>query len=264
MNLENFMIFFKKAFLGFFYLVMVFLGGMFSLNLSVASNTKEDPTPPGGITGLSLYATSSTKEDHAKASNNESGNSEKGNFALSSSQFKSIIHKYSTNPGVKMDMVKETYLKLLNKKKVSRGEIFLKNGFILLRMEDTVNTQVIFDKKNLWQIQSPDGEKKQVTKINLDPSHQDTILLSVLFYPDLFFKTFIFFKDRSKGRSKILTFKPIDKASNIQSVSLKIEEDVILTLWLNWKNPENKETYIFSNIRFNQNIPSKYFKTSGG
>lgn len=172
---------------------------------------------------------------------------------------KKIVHKYMQNKGVRMNFKKTTYLKLLKKTKKSAGEVLMSKGSFVLKVADSLNTQILFDGNHLWYIISPPDAKKQIEQINLNTAEQNKHLLSILFSSDLFFQNFRFISSRSKGRTWILDFEPV-KSSDIKSFSVKVDGGLILKVWLEWKVSENKEEYTFSNIRFNQNISPARFQ----
>ena len=180
-------------------------------------------------------------------------------FSFSSDDLKKAIHKYTQNKGVKMGFKKKTYLKLLKKTKKSTGEILISKGHFVLKVRDHLNTQILFDGKALWHISFPAGAKKQVEKVSFS-KNQKKYSLSLLFSPDLLFQHFRFISSRPKGRTWILHFKPVQKSAEISSFSVKMDGNLILGVWLKWKNSENEEEYTFSNIRFNQDISLKAFK----
>ena len=183
-------------------------------------------------------------------------------FSISSSDFKILVQRYAENSGVKMHFKKRTYLKLLGKTKISFGEIFLSKGAFNLKVKDALKTQFVFDGKHLWYITSPREEQKQIVKLDTKTSHKNKLLFSFLFRPDLLFQNFHFISSRQKGRTWILSFEPINIKSEIQSFSVKVDGKRILQVWIKWKNLGNEEEYIFSNIQFNQNIPSRFFHIS--
>ena len=179
----------------------------------------------------------------------------------SSVDFKKIIQKYVQSTGVKMNFEKKTFLKLLNKIKISKGEILISKGSIVLKVEDYLKTRILSDRNHLWYITSPPRERKQIVKINLkNVADKDKAFLSFLFYPELFFQVFQFVSSRPKGRTWILDFKPVNDDSDIQSFSVKVDGKLILKAWLKWKSLGNEEEYTFSNIRFNQKILPENFQ----
>ena len=180
----------------------------------------------------------------------------------SSADFKKVVHRYTQNSGVRMKFEKKTYLKLLKKTKKSKGEIFLSGNSMLLKVEDALNTQILFDRNNLWYITEPKGSKKQVLKMDFSNKENNNTMLSFLFDPDSFFKEFQFISSQSKGRALILEFEPVDKNSQTQSLSVKVEGTLILQAWLKWKNLGNIEEYTFSDIRFNQKFSPNLFKVA--
>ena len=181
--------------------------------------------------------------------------------AASSVNFKQIIQRYVQNSGVKMNFKKSTYLKLLKKTKVSKGEILMSRGSIALKVEDNLKTRIISDRNYLWYITSPSGEQKQTVKIDLkNIAGKNKAFLSLLFSPELLFQEFHFVSSRPKGRTWILDFKPVKNDSEIQSFSVKVDGRLILKAWLKWKNLGNEEEYTFFNIRFNQKITSENFR----
>ena len=185
-------------------------------------------------------------------------------FSLSSPDFKSLVQGYAENSGVKMRFEKKTYLKLLHKTKISKGEVFLSKGSILLKMADPLKTKIIFNGKHLWYITSPSGEKKQVLKWDAKTSSKTKVPLSFLFRPDSLFHNIRFVLSRPKGRTWILNFEPLHNSSEIQSFSVKVDGKIILAAEIKWKNLGNEEEYTFSNIQFNQNIPLEYFQVDKG
>ena len=174
--------------------------------------------------------------------------------------FQKIIQKYKNSSGVTMNFKKNTHLKFLKKNRYSTGKIFLSQGLMKLDIEDSMNTRLIFDKNNLWyQTSTPEGKIK-TAKIDLKKEIQNKAIISLLFNPDLFFQVFRFVSSRSKGRTTILEFLPIQKQQNISRLSIKIESDRILQLELEWEDLGTVEEYTFSDIRMNQKIPEKTFK----
>lgn len=160
-----------------------------------------------------------------------------------------------------MDFEKKTYLKLLKKTKVSKGEILMSKGSLALKMEDNLKTRIISDRNYLWYITSPPGEQEQTVKIDLgEMAGKNKVFLSLLFSPELLFQQFHFVSSRPKGRTWILDFKPVKTDSEIQSFSVKVDGRLILKAWIKWKNLGNEEEYTFSNIRFNQKISSENFQ----
>lgn len=161
-----------------------------------------------------------------------------------------------------MHFKKKTYLKLLKKTKKSTGEILISKGAFVLQVKDHLNTQILFDRKNLWHIVSPVGEKKQISQIHLKQAEQNRQMLSILFLPETLFQTFRFVSSRVKGRTWILNFRPIDKHSEVKNLSIKVDGNLILKALLKWKNSGNEEEYVFSNIRFNQSFSNQLFQIS--
>ena len=180
--------------------------------------------------------------------------------SAASLDFQKVIRKYTQNSGVKMKFEKRTHLKLLKKTKKSTGEIFLSGNSMLLKVKDALNTQILFNKNNLWYITQPKGRKKQVLKVDLHKEGKSNTMLSFLFNPDSFFKEFQFVSSQPKGRALILEFKPVKKGSKTQSLSVKVEGALILQAWLEWKNLGDIEEYIFSDIRFNQRLSPNLFQ----
>lgn len=160
-----------------------------------------------------------------------------------------------------MNFEKKTYLKLLKKTKVSKGEILMSKGSIALKMEDNLKTSIVSDRNYLWYMTSPPGEQKQTVKIDLRKvTGKNKMFLSLLFSPELLFQQFRFFSSRPKGRTWILDFKPVENDSEIQSFSVKVDGRLILKAWIKWKNLGNEEEYTFSNIRFNQKMAPENFQ----
>ena len=170
-------------------------------------------------------------------------------------QFKGIVQKYAKNSGVKMNFKKKTYLSLLGKTKQSAGTLFLSKGTFILKGDDTLKTKLFFDGKDLWHTTHPPGEKKQTIKVDLKSTQKNP--LSFLFQPDLFFQKFKFISAHPKGRTWVLNFEPVNPQWEIKSFEVKIEGKRILQVKLKWKDPENKEEYSFSHIRFNQQASQK-------
>lgn len=183
--------------------------------------------------------------------------------AFSSVDFRKVIQKYVQNSGVKMNFEKKTYLHLLKKTKVSRGEILISKGSIVLKIEDSLKTRVLSDRNHLWYITSPLGEQKQIVKVDLkDVASKNKVFLSFLFYPDLFFQNFHFVSTRRKGRTWVLEFKPVSSDSDIKSFAVKVDGRLILKAWLKWKSLGNKAEYTFFHIRFNQEISPDNFQVN--
>ncbi len=162
-----------------------------------------------------------------------------------------------------MNFEKKVYLKLLKKTKFSSGEFFLSKGRIVLKVKDALNTRILFDKNQLWYITSPPKEKEQIVRRDIKNSDQNKLLLSFLFRPDFLFQEFRFVSARSKGRTWILDFEPVRKGSEIKSFSVKVDGKLILKIGIKWDSLGNEEEYTFSDIRFNQNIPARYFQVKG-
>ena len=174
--------------------------------------------------------------------------------------FQKIIHKYKISSGVTMNFEKKTYLKFLKKNRYSKGKIFLSQGLMKLQIQDTLNTQIIFDKTHLWYQTVTPERKTKTTKINLKTEAKNKAIISFLFNPDLFFQVFYFVSARSKGRTTIFEFLPIQKTDNISRLSVKIESDRVLLVQVEWRDLNTLEEYTFSDIRMNQKIPAKTFK----
>ena len=176
--------------------------------------------------------------------------------AFSSADFKKVLQKYAGNSGVRMNFTKITRVSLLNKIKKSKGEIVLSRGAFVLRLSDQFRTRILFDKKDLWYITAPPGEKPQKERISTGFKTP----LSVLFQPEKLFAQFQFVSSRPKGRTWVLDFVPAEGGpADIRSFSVKVDKDRILTVWIKWKNPDNEEEYRFSHIRFHQEITPSVF-----
>ena len=174
---------------------------------------------------------------------------------LAPAHFRELLQKYQKSVGVKMAFNKKAYFPLLKKSKTSRGEIFLSGKKILLKLKDHLNTRILFDGQKWWHIITPPGETKRVSPIQPDQN------ISVLFHPTAFFQNFRFVSQKIKGRAQILNFMPKSKSSPLQSLSVKVEQNRILKVEIKWQDSGNEEVFLFSNIRFNQIIPSSLFST---
>ena len=172
---------------------------------------------------------------------------------------KKVIHKYVSNKGVRMNFQRTLELKLLKKTKKTRGKITLSKSSISLQLEDTLKTRIVFSGDNLWYITSPAGQKKKIVKINLKEKDQDKNFLSLLFNSESLFQKFRFISSRQKGRTWILNFEASQPSVEISSFSVKIDGKLLLKAWLRWREFGDKEEYTFSNIQFNQEIPSNFF-----
>ena len=211
--------------------------------------------------GLSLMSDSSVPVGTGSASTGKvsaivsegSTLADKG-FALAG--FKSLLQKYQNNRGVKMAFHKQAYFPLLKKRTSSQGEFFLSQNKVRLDLQDPHNTQILFDGRKWWHIIAPAGEPKQVSAIQPDSN------IAVLFQPEVFFKNFRFVLKKTKGRAQILHFKPQGKKAQLEALSVKIERDRILKVWLKWKGSGNEEVFSFSNIRFNQVLPKSLFSAT--
>ncbi len=171
--------------------------------------------------------------------------------------FKGLLQQYQNSSGVQMVFNKQAYFPLLKKRKTSQGEIFLSGKKIFLKLKDHLKTQILFDGQKWWHIVSPPGEQKQVSPISPDQN------ISLLFHPRAFFQSFRFVSQATKGRTHILHFAPQSKQSSLQSLSVQVEQDRILKVWLKWHGSGNEEIFSFSNIRFNQKLSPALFSRPG-
>lgn len=168
-----------------------------------------------------------------------------------------IIQYYSNGMGIIMRFKKTTELKLLTKTRVSTGQIFLSKTAMALKLEDKLNTRIVLNNHTIWYITCL-GNKPQVTQWNFKGDKSAVLILS-LFQKNRFSEVFRFVSSYPKGRTYIRQFKPVGKAEDIQSLSVKTEGYMILTASIEWKNG-NSEQYQFSDIRRNQNISDKHFQ----
>lgn len=159
-----------------------------------------------------------------------------------------------------MSFEKETHLKLLKKKKVSKGHIYLSKNQILLKIQDHLKTRILFDGSHLWYVQTPPKKKPEIIKVDLTVNSKSNAFISFLFKSDFFFQHFRFNSSQVKGRSRILHFEPLLEDSDMESFSVKVEGKLILMAWLKWRNLGNEEKYTFSNIQFNQKFPAHLFQ----
>ena len=174
--------------------------------------------------------------------------------------FQKIIHKYKTNSGVTMNFEKKTHLKFLQKIRTSNGKIFLSQGLMKLEIQDAMNTQLFFNKTQLWYQTVTPEKKIKTIKINIKTEDKNKAVISFLFNPDLFFQVFQFESASSKGRTTVFEFLPIQSTEHIRRLAIKIESDRILLVQVEWRELDTLEEYIFSDIRMNQKIPIKIFK----
>ena len=175
----------------------------------------------------------------------------RGDLDLAS--FKRLLQKYQNSSGVTMVFNKQAYFPLLKKSKTSQGEFFLSGQKISLNLKDHLKTQILFDGQKWWHIMSPPGEQKKVSPISPDQN------ISLLFHPKAFFRGFRFVSQETKGRTQILHFAPKNKQAPLRSLSVQVEQDRILKVWLKWQGSGNEEVFSFSNIRFNQKLSSALF-----
>ncbi len=169
-----------------------------------------------------------------------------------------VLKQYETKPTVTMNFKKKSFLKLLKKRYTSSGKVFLSSHHMVVLMEGE-NTKVVIDKKKdiLWYVKSP----SQVYQKNLKTGDGDLSVLPLVFSPRAFLKAFRFVSIRSKGRSAIWEFVPRNHGSQrIKALFLKMENKLVLTVRVQWKELGNEEEYEFSDIRFNQTVDNKYFR----
>ena len=176
------------------------------------------------------------------------------------SDFSKVIDSYRSNSGIIMNFKKKTWIALLKKHRLSKGRVFLSKTRVF--MEADHSAQVIYSGKDFWYIMDS-GQEKKAVKINLNQRVQSAGLVSFLFSPNKFFKIFQFVSAEVKGRTKIFHFKPIDSKDRMSGLLVKVEDDQILQVTLNWKDKGGKEEYTFFNIRRNQKIPDRQFQIPG-
>ena len=168
-------------------------------------------------------------------------------------QFKQLLQKYQKSSGVTMAFKKHAYFPLLKKNKTSQGALFLSKEKMLLKLRDHLKTQILFDGQKWWLMLTPPGEKQEVKAIQ--PDHNITLL----FQAQAFFRHFRFISQKTKGRTQILNFQSQSPEAPLGSLSVQVENERMLKVWLTWRGSGNQEVFTFSNIQFNQKLSPTLF-----
>ena len=168
---------------------------------------------------------------------------------------------YEQKGDVVMRFKKTTYIPLLEKQIISTGRIFLSKGRVRLNVDDPLHTSFIFIKQVLWYITCPDRvQAPGVMKWDLLKQAGAGRMILALFNKDLFGKMFRFVSWKMKGRARVFSFAPVDLKSDVQALSLKTSDHLLLKADLKWKNL-NLEEYAFFDIRLKQSLRADLFQT---
>lgn len=179
----------------------------------------------------------------------------------------SIEKKYQTSKGTSMLVKKTLKLKLLNREKVSKGQIeLLPPGRMRLELVDEQLTTFLIDGKKAWLIEFEDATGKTPASISSsrNPKQlQSQALAGFLLGKGEFLKRFALDSYLEEGGvfTAVLSERGVPKtqtggsikvqgsAANKQLARVEIVDEI-----------ENVTSYEFSEAKFNQKIPASRFK----
>lgn len=175
-------------------------------------------------------------------------------FALGQNTSYETLKNYQKKRSVVMNVQKTLIQNILNKTTQSSGKLFLSKSLWRYDTNTPKQFHIIYDGKKILFC-----DPKTHIKHYLTPSKAP--ILSILFDHQAFNNNFKYHQTTQKGRSQIHSFIGL-KPSSPQKISIKIEKDRILNIYILWKPPLGEEHYQFSSIRFNENLHKDLFKHS--
>ena len=167
-------------------------------------------------------------------------------------EIEQVLLSYQKQSSIVMDVKKTFSQPILNRKRKSSGKFFSSGGLWRLDMSSPQASHTIFNGKSVLFLR-PDNNTKHHLSLS-----QMTIL-PVLLDSQKFLSSFKYEGTSSKGRTKIHSFLG-KKESSPKQLSIQIEKDRVLSLFVEWPEPLGQEHYRFSSIRFGIKLDKKLFE----
>ncbi len=178
------------------------------------------------------------------------------------------IKKYSSAESVKMELVKKSKLKMLNRTDEYKGQAFLK-GKHKLRLEFTEpqHTIAVLNGARAWVVEYPPkdvDDKIRVSKFSLksNPGQSQLLITSILSSGNLL-KVFRVIKKSSYAGKTKYELEPKKITDEIKSLTLWIENETAKISEIQYLDPIDNETnFVFSKTTFNTKLEASLFEYS--
>ena len=163
-----------------------------------------------------------------------------------------VLSIYQKQKSVTMNIEKTFTQPLLKKNTTSKGQLYLAQKLWRLDVLHPQKSSFIFNGKNITYTSNSGSHHISSSK---------TPVISIIFDPKTFEKTFKYEHKTKKGRTWIHHFKGLTPSAP-KKISIQIEKNRILSLSIEWKESLGKEMYRFSSILFNSPLNQDIFKVS--
>ena len=162
-----------------------------------------------------------------------------------------ILLSYQKQSSIVMDVKKTFSQPLLRRQKKSSGKFFSSGRLWRLDMFSPQTSHTIFNGRSVLFFKPENNTKHHL-------SVSQITIISLLLDTQKFLSAFKYESARSKGRTKIHSFLGT-KESSPKKLSIQIEKDRVLSLFIEWPEPLGQEHYRFSSIRFGVKLDKKLF-----
>lgn len=181
---------------------------------------------------------------------------------------KATVQKYSKGDSIKIDLVKVSKLKMLNRVDEYKGQAFLK-GKNKLRIEfsEPIKSIAVLNGKRAWVIEYPPkdvDDKVRISKFNLakSPGQSQLLVTSILSSGNLL-KTFKVEKTSSADGKVAYSLTPKKPVEEIKALSMVIDENKKEITELKYFDPiDNETTFTFVTTSFGADLASSLFEYS--
>jgi outer membrane lipoprotein-sorting protein len=181
---------------------------------------------------------------------------------------KETVKKYSNGDSIKIDLIKVSKLKMLNRVDEYKGQAFLK-GKNKLRIEfsEPIKSVAVLNGKRAWVIEYPPkdvDDKVRISKFNLakTPGQSQLLVTSILSSGNLM-KTFKVEKTSSLDGKIGYSLTPKKPVEEIKALSMVIDEKKQEITELKYFDPiDNETTFTFVTTSFGANLAASLFEYS--
>lgn len=137
-----------------------------------------------------------------------------------------VFGKYKSAKMVQLDVKKKVKSELLGKQQVFEGQIYLAQKLFRWDTETPDKSQIIFDGKNIWNVQYPPKEMKSsvnIAKMKLNASTKKQMVIGALLNQSGVTKNFKILKQKNTNGICEVSLEPKTNDMNIKNLTVKID-----------------------------------------
>lgn len=180
-------------------------------------------------------------------------------------QVDQVLSRYRQAKSVKMDVTREVFQALTEKKLQASGTFLVSQGRMRMELEAPDKSVIVLNGPNLWlatYLPEEFGGKCQVTKLKTNKLGKAATWLAVVFGQRNAWKEFKVTENKQSGDLNQITLAPLDdKATEISKLELRVDfKNRELKGVTVWDELENTTAYEFSKSSFNVKYKASAFE----